>query len=331
REVGVRYGRDRLRAEMEAVQDAAETKVRNALAKLPAGERTFVDYLETDEQASVPIMVRITLHPPPNGVRRSESHRPAAVFDFTGTGDVVDGNLNANRAIVGAAVLYVLRLLVDEDIPLNDGAMNAVELIVPPGLLNPRPASDPRDSPAVAAGNVETSQRLVDILLGAMGLAAASQGTMNNVVFGNQTFGCYETICGGSGATVDADGAHAVQVHMTNTRATDPEILERRMPVRLLELRIRRGSGGAGRRRGGDGAVRKIEFLQSLELSLITERRGPHPPFGLAGGKPGLLGVNTIERADGSTERLPGICQRSVHRGDCLIVCTPGGGGFGAP
>jgi 5-oxoprolinase (ATP-hydrolysing) len=178
-------------------------------------------------------------------------------------------------------------------------------------------------------GNVETSQRVVDVLLGALGVAAASQGTMNNVVFGDATFGYYETICGGSGATSDGPGASAVQVHMTNTRLTDPEIMERRYPVRVREFSIRRGSGGAGKHCGGDGAVRQIEFLRPLTLSLLTQRRGPHPPYGAAGGEPGALGRNRLKRKNGTVRDLGGITQLEVAAGDILIIETPGGGGFG--
>jgi 5-oxoprolinase (ATP-hydrolysing) len=176
---------------------------------------------------------------------------------------------------------------------------------------------------------VETSQRVVDVLLGALGIAAASQGTMNNVVLGDETFGYYETNGGGSGATADGPGASAVQVHMTNTRLTDPEILERRYPMRVREFSIRRGSGGDGLHRGGDGVVRRLEFLRPLTLSLLTQRRGPHPPYGMAGGEAGRLGANRLIRADGSEIQLGGIEQIEVAVGDILIVETPGGGGFG--
>jgi 5-oxoprolinase (ATP-hydrolysing) len=306
---------------MDYIQDAAERKVRQALARFPAGRRAFIDYLETANGANTPISVAFTIH---------EAGQPkAATIDFIGTGPVIDGNLNANRAIVTAAVIYVLRLLVDEDIPLNHGVLRAIEIVLPPCLLNPAPGPTPESSPAVAGGNVETSQRVVDVLLGALSVAAASQGTMNNVVFGDATFGYYETICGGSGATADGPGASAVQVHMTNTRLTDPEILERRYPVRVCEFSIRRGSGGAGRNIGGDGAVRRLEFLQPLTLSLLTQRRGPHAPYGMAGGHPGALGNNRLIRADDSMVDLPGIVQISVSPGDRLLIETPGGGGFG--
>ncbi len=315
-----RYSLPVVRAYMDHVQDAAEEKVRQALARLPAGEHRFTDYLETADGASVPISVRFTIHPP--------GHAPAATIDFTGTGPVVDGNLNANRAIVTAAVIYVLRVLVDEDIPLNHGVVRAIQLVLPECLLNPRPGPTSETSPAVAGGNVETSQRVVDVLLGALGIAGASQGTMNNVVFGDASFGYYETICGGSGATADGPGASAVQIHMTNTRLTDPEILERRYPVRLLEFSVRRGSGGSGRHAGGDGTVRRIEFLRPLSVSLLCERRGPHPPYGAAGGQPGQCGRNQLVRADGTVVDLPGIAQIDVQPGDTLVIETPGGGAF---
>jgi 5-oxoprolinase (ATP-hydrolysing) len=253
-----------------------------------------------------------------------------ATIDFSGTGPVVAGNLNANRAIVTAAVIYVLRLLVDEDIPLNHGVLGPIEIVLPTCLLNPDRGATAETTPAVAGGNVETSQRIVDVLLGALGIAGASQGTMNNVIFGDEQFGYYETICGGSGATAQAPGASAVQVHMTNTRLTDPEVLERRFPVRVEQFAIRRGSGGAGRHQGGDGAVRRLKVLRPLTLSVLTQRRGPHPPYGAHGGGPGVLGRNTLIRADGTQSIVSGIAQVQVEAGDVLVIETPGGGGFGS-
>lgn len=308
-------------AYLEYVQNAAERKVRMALAKLPVGKHRFTDYLETADGSSVAIAVCMTIHPP--------GARYAATIDFTGTGPVVAGNLNANRAIVTAAVIYVLRVLLQEAIPLNHGVVSAIDIIVPESLLSPKAGATLETTPAVAGGNVETSQRIVDVLLGALRLAGASQGTMNNLLFGDETFGYYETICGGSGATAECDGASAVQVHMTNTRITDPEILERRYPARVLEFSVRRGSGGSGNHRGGDGVVRRIEFLKPLTLSLVTQRRGPHPPYGMAGGKPGALGRNTLIRADGTVVDLAGIAQFEVGVGDVLVIETPGGGGYG--
>jgi 5-oxoprolinase (ATP-hydrolysing) len=316
-----RYSWPIVRQFMDFIQDAAESKVRQALGKISVGTHSFTDYLETADSRSTRIAVRITIHEP--GSER------AATVDFTGTGSVVAGNLNANLAIVTAAVIYTLRVMVDEDIPLNHGVLRPVEIMLPTCLLNPEAGDSPKSTPAVAGGNVETSQRIVDVLLGALGIAAASQGTMNNVVLGDATFGYYETICGGSGATADGPGASAVQVHMTNTRLTDPEILERRYPMRVLEFSIRRGSGGAGRNRGGDGVVRRLEFLRPLTLSLLTQRRGPHPPYGMKGGGAGRIGANQLIRADGLAIQLGGIEQIEVAVGDILIVETPGGGGFG--
>ena len=319
----VRYGKLEVFQNIEAIQRAAESKVRRALGKLDMHRGEFRDYLETAEGKRVPICVRITF---------SDSiSEPAAVFDFSGSAMEVEGNLNATPAIVNAAVLYVLRLLVDEDIPLNEGALSAVQIELPHGLLNPREGASLDQTPAVAAGNVETSQRIVDVLLGALSLAAASQGTMNNLIFGNSSFGYYETICGGSGATAAGPGADAVQVHMTNTRATDPEILERRYPVRLLEFSIRQASGGSGSHRGGNGVVRRLEFLEKLELSLITGRRSQTGPFGIAGGGSGLIGRNQLSRSSEAVEPLDAICSTTVFPGDILEVSTPGGGGYGRP
>jgi 5-oxoprolinase (ATP-hydrolysing) len=179
-------------------------------------------------------------------------------------------------------------------------------------------------------GNVETSQRIVDVLLGALGLAAASQGTMNNLLFGDSTFGYYETICGGTGATSQRDGTDAVHTHMTNTRITDPEVLEKRYPVRLHEFSIRQGSGGNGQHRGGNGTVRTLEFLGRLEVSILSQRRGPYAPYGISGGLPGKLGTNRLERAGGQAENLPALAQFVVEPGDRLTIETPGGGGFGS-
>jgi 5-oxoprolinase (ATP-hydrolysing) len=217
-----------------------------------------------------------------------------------------------------------------EDIPLNQGVLAPIEIVLPECLLNPPMREHAEECPAVVGGNVETSQRVVDVLLGALGLAAASQGTMNNLLFGDATFGYYETICGGSGATPDADGADAVHTHMTNTRLTDPEVLEARYPVRLREFSIRRGSGGAGAHCGGDGVIRRIEFLKPMTLSILSQRRGPYPPYGLADGSSGSPGINSLQRADGRGEHLPALFQTEVRAGEVLTIETPGGGGWGA-
>jgi len=309
-----RYTLPVVAAYMRHIQAAAEQKVRAALLRLPDGAYPFVDHLDD----GTPVAVTVTIA------------GDTATIDFTGTGPTSAGNLNANRAITTAAVLYVLRAMLAEDIPLNQGVLAPVTIVIPPGLLNPPEQPRAEDCPAVVGGNVETSQRVVDVLLGALGLAAASQGTMNNVLFGDPTFGYYETICGGSGATAESAGADAVHTHMTNTRLTDPEVLERRYPVRLQAFTIRRGSGGAGKSSGGDGVVRRIEFLAPLEVSILSQRRGPYPPFGLQGGSPGALGRNTLLRADGTVEELSARALVKVQPGDVLTIETPGGGGFGA-
>ncbi len=241
--------------------------------------------------------------------------------------DVHPHGFNATPAIVTSAVLYVLRTVSGSDLPLCDGVLRHVDLSIPQGMLNPPANPDPTKCAAVVAGNVETSQRIVDVLLGALGVAAASQGTMNNVLMGDETFGYYETIGGGSGATPDADGADAVHTHMTNTRITDPEVLESRLPVRLHRFTIRRGSGGVGAHRGGDGIIREFEFLKPLIVSLLTGRRTV-APYGAAGGNPGKCGRNTLIK-NNETIELSSTATIKVRMGDRLIIETPGGGGWG--
>ncbi|MEM7812736.1 MAG: hydantoinase B/oxoprolinase family protein [Planctomycetota bacterium] len=300
---------------MAAIRESSAAKVRRVLAAMPDGRYAAADHL--DDGSPIAVAVKVS------GER--------AVIDFAGTGPVIrDGNLNANRAIVTAAVTYVLRCLVADDVPMSGGLLDPVEIALPDCLLNPPAADDPVERAAVVGGNVETSQRVVDVLLAAFGVAAASQGTMNNLVFGDDTFGYYETLCGGSGATADADGADAVHTHMTNTRLTDPEVLEHRHPVRLRRFAVRHGSGGGGRRRGGDGVVRELEFLRPLSVSMLAERRGAYRPFGLDGGDAGEVGVATLIRSGGVEEPLGGRFSLDVRAGDVLRIETPGGGGFGA-
>jgi 5-oxoprolinase (ATP-hydrolysing) len=316
-ELAARHGLAAVHRMMDALAAGAAAKTRAALARLPRGRHAFVDHLDDGS----PIAVAVTV----------EDGR--ATFDFTGTGPVLEGNFNATPAIVIAAVLYAVRCLLDEDISLNAGVLAPLTLVVPDGTLLAPPAHpDVARRAAVVGGNVETSQRLVDAIFGALGVAAASQGTMNNLALGDARFGYYETICGGSGATAEGAGADAVHTHMTNTRLTDPEVLERRAPVRLWRFSIRRGSGGAGRHRGGDGVVRELELLAPLHVSLLTERRGPYAPWGAAGGGPGALGRNLVLRAGAaSPELLPAKVALELGPGDRVIVETPGGGGWGAP
>ncbi len=249
--------------------------------------------------------------------------------DFSGTGGMHPHGLNAPPAITRAALLYVLRLLAGGDLPLNEGLLDPVELVLPAGLLNPYFSGDSTRDPAIAGGNVETSQRVVDALLLAFGLSACSQGTMNNLVFGDATRSYYETIGGGAGAGMGFAGASGVHVHMTNTAITDPEVLERRYPVRLRQFAIRRGSGGVGRWPGGDGLIRELEFLAPQSVSLLTQRRSQGPD-GMAGGGPGQPGRQTLFRFDGSTEVLASLTHFEAAVGDILRMETPGGGGWGA-
>lgn len=311
-----RYSLLVVQAYMKHIQQAATEKMQLALTAIEDGDYSFTDHLDN----GAPLCVKISIQ---------GSH---AVVDFTGTGPVLETNLNANRAIVNAAVLYVFRCLIQEDIPLNSGVLAPVEIVLPECFLNPPERDSPAECAAMVGGNVETSQRTVDTLLGALGKAAASQGTMNNLTFGDETFGYYETICGGSGATADSTGTDAVHTHMTNTRLTDAEIIERRYPVRLHEFSIRTGSGGAGQHPGGDGIVRRIEFLKPLRISLLSERRGDYAPFGLDGGEPGQIGENLLQKAGTTTEEsLGGKLSISVDAGDTLTIKTPGGGGYGSP
>ncbi|MEN8182298.1 MAG: hydantoinase B/oxoprolinase family protein, partial [Myxococcota bacterium] len=303
----IEQGLETLAVTMAQLQQAAAAKVAREIGRLADGEHRFEDALDDD----TPVVVRIVV----------EGER--MLVDFTGTGAAVEGNLNAPRAVVQAAVLYVLRALVAERIPLNGGCLIPVRIEIPAGSL-----LDPPRGSAVVGGNVETSQRIVDVLLGALGRAAASQGTMNNVAFGTERFGYYETLGGGAGAGPDFPGASGVHCHMTNTRITDAEVLETRYPVRLRRFALRAGSGGRGRQPGGDGLIRQYEFLAPVTVSLLSERR-VRAPFGLAGGQPGARGRNRLQRRDGTELELPGRITLGVEAGDQLVIETPGGGGFG--
>jgi 5-oxoprolinase (ATP-hydrolysing) len=299
---------------MEALKSRAAGLAGAALARLPGGIYEAAERLDDGS----PLVVRITI----SGDR--------AAIDFTGTAGVHPGNLNATPAIVRSVVLYVLRLLVDEPLPLNEGLMRAVDLTIPEGLLNPPFADDPAAAPAVVGGNTETSQRLTDTLLRALRLVAGGQGTMNNVLFGNDRFGYYETVCGGAGAGPGWAGESGVHVHMTNTRITDPEVVEHRYPVRVERFGIRADSGGRGRWPGGDGAVRELIFLEPMSLSVLTQHRVERP-YGMDGGEPGARGAQRLVRASGEVVQLAPIDGAEVAEGDRLILETPGGGAWGAP
>ncbi|QKW26549.1 hydantoinase B/oxoprolinase family protein [Streptomyces seoulensis] len=303
------FGLDVVQAYMRHVQDNAEEAVRRVIDALDDGECAY----ETDSGAVIRVRIRV------------DRARRSAVIDFTGTSPQLDTNFNAPRSVVDAAVLYVFRTLVADDIPLNDGCLRPLEIVVPAGsMLSPEPPA------AVVAGNVETSQAVTGALYAALGVQAEGSGTMNNVTFGNARHQYYETVASGSGAGDGFPGASAVQTHMTNSRLTDPEVLEWRLPVRLEEFAVRRGSGGAGRWPGGDGAVRRIRFLEPMTVSTLSQHRRV-PPYGMAGGEPGALGSARVERADGTVVALGSSGSADVGPGDVLVVVTPGGGGYGPP
>lgn len=322
-----RYGLEVVHAYMGHVQRAARAAMVRALQRFRDGVYFFEDAMDD----GTPIKVRIE-------IARDSGGMPRLLIDFAGSGATHPGNLNANRAIVTSAVLYCLRCLIEEPIPLNAGVLEPVELRIPPGsILDPVTGDVPIEMlPAVVGGNVETSQRVVDVILGALHVVAASQGTMNNFIFGTppdrpERLSYYETIGGGAGAGPNFDGADAVHTHMTNTRITDVEVLELRYPVLVRRFAVRRGSGGRGKHRGGDGIVREIEFLIPMEVSLLTSRRRTQP-YGLEGGEPGAAGCNLLRRA-GATDwhDLGPQAHVRVAVGDVIRIETPGGGGWGHP
>jgi 5-oxoprolinase (ATP-hydrolysing) len=294
---------------MGFVQANAEASVRRAVTRLANG-RAIVPI-----DAGGDIVVEISVRP----------DLGEATLDFTGSSHQLASNFNAPSSIVSAAALYVFRTLVDDDIPLNAGCLTPLSIRVTPGsMLSPSPPA------AVVAGNVETSQHIVDALYEALGVMANSQGTMNNFTFGNAVHQYYETICGGVGATRYRDGASAIHSHMTNSRLTDPEILERRFPVLVENFSIRAGSGGRGLRRGGDGVVRRIRFLAPLEAALLSTRRG-NAPRGLDGGHSGAPGRQRLISTDGTVKELPGCFSLRVQPGEVIEIETPGAGGYGLP
>jgi 5-oxoprolinase (ATP-hydrolysing) len=311
------YGRETVAAYMGHVQNNAEESVRRIITALRDGEFE----LPLDNGAVIRVKVSV------------DAKTRSATVDFTGTSAQLSNNFNAPRSITMAAVLYVFRTLVDDDIPLNAGCLKPIRVIVPEGcMLNPRPPA------SVVAGNVETSTCVTNALYGALGVMAASQCTMNNFTFGNDTYQYYETISGGSGAGVlqDAtgrvvggfDGTSVVQTHMTNSRLTDPEVLEFRFPVRLDSYEIRAHSGGDGRWKGGNGGLRRVRFLEPMTASILSNGR-VHAAFGMAGGQPGEVGRNWVERVDGRVEPLPHIGSAEMAPGDVFVIATPGGGGYG--
>jgi 5-oxoprolinase (ATP-hydrolysing) len=301
------YGLAVVRAYMQHVRANAEESVRRVIDVIRPGR--FELELDTGQR----ICVRVEVDRAARGAR----------IDFSGSSAQGSNNYNAPRAVCKAAVLYVFRTLVDRAIPLNAGCLEPLTIVIPPGSL-----LDPAYPAAVVAGNVETSQCVADALYGALGVQAGAQGTMNNFTFGNARHQYYETLCGGAGAGPDYDGADAVHTHMTNSRLTDPEVLEWRYPVLLERFAIRRGSGGAGRHRGGDGVVRELRFREAMTAAILSNNRRLQP-FGLAGGQPGSAGRNYVVRADGSTESLGATGSVAMQPGDLFVIETPGGGGYG--
>jgi 5-oxoprolinase (ATP-hydrolysing) len=309
RKMVAQFGLDVVHAYMKHVQDNAEESVRRVLDVLKDGR--FVNHLDGGQQIAVEIRV--------------DRERREAVIDFTGTSPQHPGNYNAPTAVCRAAVLYVFRTLVNDEIPLNEGCLKPLRIVVPPETM-----ISPRYPAAVISGNTEVSQAITDTLYGALGILAASQGTMNNFVYGNETYQNYETICGGTGAGPDHPGTSAVHSHMTNTRMTDPEVVEWRFPVRLESFAIRRGSGGAGRYSGGDGVIREMRFLEPMTATILSSHRET-APYGLAGGEDGARGRNYVVRKDGSRVELRGNDEIDMQPGDLFVIETPGGGGFGKP
>jgi 5-oxoprolinase (ATP-hydrolysing) len=303
------FGLDVVRASMRHVQDSAEESVRRVLSVLQDCSFTY----PMDGDCRIQVAIRV------------DRGKREAVIDFTGTSPQNKGNYNAPTAVCKAAVLYVFRTLIDDNIPLNEGCMKPLRLIIPP-----RSMISPEYPAAVISGNTEVSQAITDALFGALGILASSQGTMNNFVYGNADLQNYETICGGTGAGLDHPGTSAVHSHMTNTRMTDPEVVEWRFPVRIESFAIRRGSGGQGKFRGGDGVVRKVRFLEPMTATILSSHRETEP-YGLAGGRPGKKGENSILHPDGTTTPLRGNDEAVLSAGDIFIIKTPGGGGFGAP
>jgi 5-oxoprolinase (ATP-hydrolysing) len=302
-----RFGVRTVERYMRHVQQNAAACVRAAILRLRDGR--FTVELDSGQRVTVGVYI--------------DADRQRATVDFSGTSPADAGNFNAPSSIARAAVLYVFRTLVRENIPLNAGCLEPLTIVLPEGCL-----LDPHYPAAVVAGNVETSQCITDALLAALDACAGAQGTMNNFTFGNSRHQYYETLCGGAGAGPGFDGASAVHTHMTNSRLTDPEVLEHRYPVRIARFAIRRGSGGAGRWRGGDGVVREIEFTEPMQAAILSNRRRI-APLGLSGGSPGACGRNYVVRSGGRIDELPATAEVEVAAGDRFVIETPGGGGYG--
>ena len=303
------FGLEVVHAYMGHVQENAAESVRRVITALQDGQYAY----ELDNGAIIKVAVRV------------DRARRTAEIDFTGTSPQLPGNFNAPSSVAMAAVLYVFRTLVDDDIPLNSGCLQPLNVIIPEGSM-----LAPEYPAAVAAGNVETSQAVTGALYAALGVMAEGSGTMNNVTFGNDRYQYYETVASGSGAGDGFDGTDVVQTKMTNSRLTDPEVLEWRYPVRLESYRIRHGSGGAGRWHGGEGGVRRLRFAEPMTVTTLTGHRRV-PAFGLAGGQPGALGRHWISHPDGTVTTMAGCDSVTVEPGDVFVIETPGGGGYGPP
>jgi len=301
------FGLDVVRAYMGHVQDNAAESVARLLGRL----HDCAFELEMDQGTIIKVAISI------------DRQARRARVDFSGTSPQVATNFNAPEPVARAAVLYMFRCMVADEIPMNAGCLRPIEIVIPDGSM-----VAPAYPAAVVAGNVETSQAVTNCLFGALGAVAAAQGTMNNLTFGNERHQYYETLCGGGGAGPEFEGASAVHTHMTNSRLTDPEVLEFRFPVMVEDFHVNRGSGGAGRCHGGDGTVRSLRFLERMDCAILSGHRLV-PPFGLEGGAPGICGKNTVRRKDGNVETLAGCDQTVLEAGEAITIQTPSGGGYG--
>ena len=311
RDLANQYSTEKLRYYFKELREYASSRMKKTLNSIPDGEYSAIEKLDDGS----PLAVKI------------DKKADKISIDFSGSADVHPANMNATEAIVNSVVIYTMRLLLNESIPLNDGLMDNVSLNIPTGILNPDFPKDPFSCPAVVGGNVEISQRLTDTMIKAFKTMAASQGTMNNILFGNENFGYYETLAGGTGAGEGFHGSDATHHHMTNTRITDPEVIEQRFPVRIIRFEIRKGSGGEGKWNGGNGLIREYEFFENINLSILSQRR-KSGPYGMNGGRDGMPGKQYIIKKDGRNIPLKGIDNLDIEKGDRFIIETPGGGGW---